>query len=311
MIPAVTVACNPKGLPIASTQSPTCTPSEFPSFAMGRSLFASIFITARSVSSSTPTTLAVYLVASPFNCTWIFVACSTTWLFVRMYPRLSTITPEPRLRSACGGPSCRPSKKRSKKSCIGSSWSYGCARRLLELCLRSSTCVVAIFTTAGSTRLTIDANELDDGITSGTDSGVAVVPANPKLFIAETRPETTDPIKIPTTSVNATKTLARILRRRAQSISSFTCSPISTSPLSWPPRPRFRQRPNSAWCQSITLLFQGGCRQISMRWSDHCPKDRGALRFLFSLLLDAATRNFVVRGDQIFAKPCNRLGSKG
>src|SRR6266704_2908437 len=40
---------------------------------------------------------------------------------VRMYPRLSTITPEPRLRSACCGPSGRPSKNRSKKSCIGSS----------------------------------------------------------------------------------------------------------------------------------------------------------------------------------------------
>ena len=121
MIPAVTVACNPKGLPIASTQSPTCTPSEFPSLAMGSSLFASILITARSVSSSTPTTLAVYLVVSPFSCTWIFVACSTTWLLVKMYPRLSTITPEPRLRSACGGVFCRPSKNRSKKSCIGSS----------------------------------------------------------------------------------------------------------------------------------------------------------------------------------------------
>src|SRR6266576_4924676 len=84
MIPAVTVACSPKVLPIARTQSPTCTPSEFPSLAMGSSLLASILITARSVSSSTPTSLAVYLVVSPFNCTWIFVACSTTWLFVRM-----------------------------------------------------------------------------------------------------------------------------------------------------------------------------------------------------------------------------------
>src|SRR6266849_3284909 len=227
-----------------------------------------------------------------------------------MYPLLSTMTPEPRLRSACGGPSCRPSKNRSKKSCMGSSCSYGCDRRFF-VCLRSSTCVVAMFTTAGSTRLTIDAKVLDDGTGSGTARAVAVVPANPRLFVAETRPDTTEPIKIPTVSVNATNTPASILRRRAQSMSSFTCSPISTAPLSWPPRPRFRQRANSAHCQSITLLFQGGCRQISMRWSDHCPKDRGALRFLFSLLLDAATRNFVVRGDQIFAKPCNRLGSKG
>src|SRR5260221_424665 len=69
MMPAVTVAWSPNGLPIASTQSPTCTPSEFPSFAVGKSLPASILMTARSVSSSTPTTLAVYFVGSPFSCT--------------------------------------------------------------------------------------------------------------------------------------------------------------------------------------------------------------------------------------------------
>src|SRR6266480_1519217 len=46
MMPAVTVACSPKGLPIAKTQSPTCTPSELPSFATGSSLLASILITA-------------------------------------------------------------------------------------------------------------------------------------------------------------------------------------------------------------------------------------------------------------------------
>src|SRR5260370_13095366 len=168
-----------------------------------------------------------------------------------------------------------------------------------------------MFPTAGAPGLTIDAKGLDDGPGSGAARAVAVVPANPRLFVAETRPDTTKPIKIPTVSVIAPNTPGSILRRRAQSMSSFTCSPISTAPLSWPPRSLFRQRPNSAHCQSITLLFQGGCRQISMRWSDHCPKDRGALRFLFFLVLDAATRNFVVRRDQIFAKPCNRLGSKG
>ncbi len=35
-IPAVTVEFRPNGLPNASTQSPTCTPSELPSFATGR-----------------------------------------------------------------------------------------------------------------------------------------------------------------------------------------------------------------------------------------------------------------------------------
>src|SRR5712691_8041943 len=36
-----------------------------------------------------------------------------------------------------------------------------------------------------------------------------------------------------------------------------------------------------------------------MRLSNHYPKDRGALRFSFSILLDAATRNFVVREPSI------------
>src|SRR4029077_7787483 len=131
------------------------------------------------------------------------------------------MTPEPRLRSAWGGPSGRPSKKRSKKSCIGSSSSLGLAlglaglgRRILELGFFSSTCVVAILTTAGSTRFTMAEKELAEGMGSGTTSGVAFVPLND--FIADTRPEITEPIMIPVTSVNATKNDAMILRRRAQ-----------------------------------------------------------------------------------------------
>src|SRR5258708_2536112 len=88
-----------------------------------------------------------------------------------------------------------------------------------------------MFTTAGSTRLTIDANELDEGTGSGTVSAVAVVPVNPRLFVAATRPETTDPIRIPPASVNATNTAASIFRRRAQLKSSLTCSPMSLTPL--------------------------------------------------------------------------------
>src|SRR5258707_14685189 len=94
-----------------------------------------------------------------------------------------------------------------------------------------------MFTTAGSTRLTIDAKELDEGTGSGTANAVAVVPGNPRLFIPETHPETTDPIRIPTVSVNATNTAARILRRRAQLKSSLTCSLISLTPLVLAPHP--------------------------------------------------------------------------
>src|SRR5712664_3581153 len=103
-----------------------------------------------------------------------------------------------------------------------------------------------MFTTAGSTRLTIDAKELDEGTGSGTVSAVAVVPENPILFIAETRPETTDPIRMPTARVNATNTAASILRRRAQLKSSLTCSPISITPLDQTPQPiRLSQCPSA------------------------------------------------------------------
>src|SRR5260370_40037638 len=94
-----------------------------------------------------------------------------------------------------------------------------------------------MFRTAGSTRLTIEAKELDEGTGSGTVRAVAVVPGNPKPFVAETRPETTDPVRIPTVNVNATNTAASILRRRAQLKSSLTCSPKSVPPRCHAPRP--------------------------------------------------------------------------
>ncbi len=80
-----------------------------------------------------------------------------------------------------------------------------------------------MLTTAGSTRFTMEANEAPEGIGSGTASGVALVPAKENAFIAETRPETTEPIRMPTVSVSATNAEAKILRRRAQSNNSFTC----------------------------------------------------------------------------------------
>src|SRR5258708_28916160 len=91
------------------------------------------------------------------------------------------------------------------------------------------TWVVEIFTTAGSTRFTIDANELEDGMASGTASGVA--PLAERGLIAEVRPETTEPIKIPTISVSATNKLAIAFSRRAQLTISFTGSPIALAPV--------------------------------------------------------------------------------
>src|SRR5208283_4271629 len=109
-----------------------------------------------------------------------------------MYPWRSTITPEPRLRSACGWAFGCPSKKWKKKSSLGSSGSNGEERRFFDL--RSITWVVLIFTTAGSTRVTIALNEFEDGTGSGSASGVAFVSAKENAFIAETLPEITVPI---------------------------------------------------------------------------------------------------------------------
>ena len=49
-----------KGLPIATTQSPTRALVLSPNLTKGRGFFASIFSTARSVAGSRPTSLAVY-----------------------------------------------------------------------------------------------------------------------------------------------------------------------------------------------------------------------------------------------------------
>ena len=76
IIPDVTELCIPKGLPTAIANSPTTTLFESPSSA-GVKSFLSIFITARSVCESVPTTFASYSVVSLYNVTVIFVASET------------------------------------------------------------------------------------------------------------------------------------------------------------------------------------------------------------------------------------------
>src|SRR5882724_1932084 len=113
-MPAVTVACRPKGEPTAMTQSPTCIRSESPSRAnLNWPLPSSSLSTARSVFLSRPTTFALCLPPSRVI-TSISVAFSTTCALVRAIPVASTITPEPRLR--CGMRSGASPKNRRKKS---------------------------------------------------------------------------------------------------------------------------------------------------------------------------------------------------
>ncbi len=94
MMPWVTLSLRPSGWPIATTHWPTSTLSESPKVRKGRGSDTEIWMTARSVLGSVPTTL-------PGNClpsdsrTWIWVAPATTWLLVRMWPSLSMRIPEP------------------------------------------------------------------------------------------------------------------------------------------------------------------------------------------------------------------------
>jgi sugar lactone lactonase YvrE len=66
-------------------------------------------------------------------------------------------------------------------------------------------------------------NEFEAGIGSGTANGVAFVPAKDIVFIADTLPETIEPIRMPTPSVTTRNAEAIIFRRRAQLNKSCTC----------------------------------------------------------------------------------------
>lgn len=93
-MPLVTVPVRPSGEPIATTVSPTLTPSELPRVAAFRPDAFSSLISARSFLLSVPTTLAVYDFPSLVD-TLIEVAPEMTWLLVTISPPLVMITPEP------------------------------------------------------------------------------------------------------------------------------------------------------------------------------------------------------------------------
>ena len=100
-MPRVTVkGKSPKGLPNANTVSPGRNLLESPHGTLGR-FCASIFMTARSFNLSTPMSFAVKTRRS-FNVTRIWVAPSTTWSLVTMYPSGDKITPLPTPCSNCG-----------------------------------------------------------------------------------------------------------------------------------------------------------------------------------------------------------------
>jgi hypothetical protein len=88
------------GLPMAMTVSPMARREESPRGTVARRP-ASIFSTARSVNRSAPTSVARNRRPSA-RVTLVSSTPSTTWLFVRMYPRRSTTKPEPSPRVGTG-----------------------------------------------------------------------------------------------------------------------------------------------------------------------------------------------------------------
>ena len=94
IIPAVTVPPKPKGLPIATAQSPTLALSESPKLTGLNWSLASIFKTAISIYGSAPITLALYSLSPTL--TKISSAPEITWLFVTTIPFVSIINPDPK-----------------------------------------------------------------------------------------------------------------------------------------------------------------------------------------------------------------------
>src|SRR3954468_21760620 len=122
MMPAVTLPPRPKGLPIASTQSPTRVLLESPHAAAGSGVLGSTFKTARSVTGSRPITCACNVVSSD-SVTVICSAVAMTWLLVTIRPDESMMKPDPsdatRPRFGAPGVPLSPKKSRKKSSSDG------------------------------------------------------------------------------------------------------------------------------------------------------------------------------------------------
>src|ERR1700730_9597423 len=136
-----------------------------------------------------------------------------------MKPFLSTMTPEPRLRSASGLLS-GASKKRSKKSWKGSPNFFG----VLPPLGFSITCVVEMLTTAGPSFLEMAEKALESVMGSGTARSVA--PAAVWSCVACACPEISVPMTMPMPRVQTTRRVAKILRRRIQLNNSRNSMPI-------------------------------------------------------------------------------------
>ena len=104
-MPVLMLPWKPKGLPMATTNCPTCRRVESPRVTgESRVAGASTLSTARSLLVSLPTTVAVTVVPSE-KTTEIALAPSTTWLLVTIWPWSSQMKPDPSPRAkGCRSP---------------------------------------------------------------------------------------------------------------------------------------------------------------------------------------------------------------
>src|SRR5271169_2836648 len=192
MMPDVTVPPRPKGLPIASTQSPTFALAESPQDAAGSGAFGSTFKSARSLTGSRPITSACKVVSSD-KVTVICSALAITWLFVTMSPEGSMTNPEPRdaTRDSGGlGPPGAPfsPKKSRKNSSSGAPGAGNCASGPPLGVDAALACVVDTLTTTPTSFAASWAKTSEKGVVSGASArlGAAassnIVSATPRVI---------------------------------------------------------------------------------------------------------------------------------
>src|SRR6516162_10567188 len=174
MMPDVTVPPRPKGLPIASTQSPTLALAESPQDAAANGAFGSTFRSARSLTASRPMTSACKVVSSD-KVTVICSALAITWLFVTMSPEGSMTNPEPRdaTRDSGGlGPPGAPfsPKKSRKNSSSGAPGGGNCASGPPLGVGAALACVVDTLTTTPTSFAASWAKTSEKGVASGASA---------------------------------------------------------------------------------------------------------------------------------------------
>src|SRR6516165_4263062 len=188
MMPEVTVPPRPKGLPIASTQSPTLALVESPQVAAGSGTLDSTLSSARSVTESRPITSACKVVSSD-KVTVICSALAITWLFVTMIPEGSIMNPEPRDATRGSGrlgpPGAPFSPRKSRKnSSSGAPGEGSCDSGPPLEFADEFTCVVETLTTTPTSLAANWAKTSEKGVASGASARLSAGASSSNIISA-------------------------------------------------------------------------------------------------------------------------------